>query len=120
LQVESLSGGEYGWGVNPVVSDLIAKNRDAVTELCHAQKVLGLELFGSATSEDFDPDLSDLDFLVEFKDPDRPGIADRFLGLAEGLERILNHKVDLVTKRSLKNPVFIGSISRSKEVVYAG
>jgi hypothetical protein len=81
---------------------------------------VGLEIFGSATREDFDPERSDLDFLVEFQDPDRPGIADRFMGLAEGLERIFNHKVDLVTKRSLKNPIFIGSITRSKQVVYAG
>jgi predicted nucleotidyltransferase len=79
-----------------------------------------LEIFGSATREDFDPGRSDLDFLVEFQDPDRPGIADRFMGLAEGLEQIFKHKVDLVTKRSLKNPIFIGSITRSKQVIYAG
>jgi predicted nucleotidyltransferase len=79
-----------------------------------------LEIFGSATREDFDPGRSDLDFLVEFQDPDRPGIADRFMGLAEGLEQIFKRKVDLVTKRSLKNPIFIGSITRSKQVIYAG
>jgi hypothetical protein len=106
--------------MNPAVSDLLSRNREAVRELCQTQRVHGLELFGSATTGDFDPDRSDLDFLVEFQDPDRPGIADRFMGLAEGLERILERKVDLVTKRSLKNPVFIGAVNRSKQVVYAG
>ncbi|MCX8492884.1 MAG: nucleotidyltransferase domain-containing protein [Chthoniobacterales bacterium] len=106
--------------MNPVVSDLLSRNRDAVTELCHAQKVSGLEIFGSATREDFDPEKSDLDFLVDFQDPDRPGIADRFMGLAEGLERIFRRKVDLVTGRSLKNPFFITAINRSRQVVYAG
>ena len=106
--------------MNPVISDLLSRNRDAVTELCHAQKVSGLEIFGSATREDFDPEKSDLDFLVDFQDPDRPGIADRFMGLAEGLERIFSRKVDLVTGRSLKNPFFITAINRSRQVVYAG
>ena len=106
--------------MNQAVSDLLSRNGDAVRELCHAQKVVGLEIFGSATREDFDPERSDLDFLVEFQDPDRQGIADRFMGLAEGLERILKCRVDLVTKRSLKNPVFIGTVNREKQVVYAG
>lgn len=106
--------------MNPAVSDLLFRNREAVSELCHAQKVSGLELFGSATTGDFDPEHSDLDFLVEFQDPDRPGIADRFMGLAEGLEHIFSRKVDLVTKRSMRNPVFIGAVNRSKQVVYAG
>jgi len=47
-------------------------------------------------------------------------IADRFLRLAEGLERIFQRNVDLVTRMSLKNPVFISAINRSKQVVYAG
>jgi len=102
-----------------VVDDLLSRNRESLRELCHAQKVRELEIFGSATTADFNPERSDIDFLVEFHDPDRPGIADRFLGLAEGLERIFQRNVDLVTRRSLKNPVFIGAINRSKQVVYA-
>lgn len=106
--------------MNPVVSDLLSRNREAVRELCVAHRVAGLELFGSAASGDFDPERSDLDFLVRFEDPDRPGIADRFMGLAEGLERIFHRKVDLVTGRSLKNPFFASAVNRSKQVVYAG
>ena len=106
--------------MNPVVSDLLSRNREAVQKLCVAQRVAGLELFGSAASGDFDPEKSDLDFLVQFEDPDRPGIADRFMGLAEGLERIFSRRVDLVTDRSLKNPFFAKSVNRSKKLVYAG
>jgi len=106
--------------MNPLVDDLLSRNRESLRELCHAQRVSELEIFGSATTADFNPEKSDLDFLVEFQDPDRPGIADRFLGLAEGLERIFQRNVDLVTRRSLKNPVFISAINRSKQVVYAG
>jgi len=106
--------------MNPAVNDLPARNREAVRELCVAQRVAGLELVGSATTVDFDPERSDLDFLVQFKDPDRPGIADRFMGLAEGLERIFSRKVDLVTGKSLKNPFFANAVNRSKQLIYAG
>ena len=102
--------------MNLVVNDLLSRNR----ELCLEQKVRALEIFGSAHTAEFNPERSDLDFLVEFQDPDRPGIADRFLGLAEGLERIFQRSVDLVTRRSLKNSIFIGADNRSKQVVYAG
>ena len=71
--------------MNPAINDLLSRNGEAVRELCHAQRAVGLEIFGSATREDFDPERSDLDFLGEFQDPDRAGIADRFMGLAEGL-----------------------------------
>ena len=106
--------------MNPLVSDLLSRNREALRELCVTQRVAGLELFGSAASDDFDPEKSDLDFIVQFEDADRPGIADRFLGLAEGLERIFSRKVDLVTERSLKNPFFANAVNRSKQLVYAG
>ena len=106
--------------MNPVVNDLLSRNRELVRELCLEQKVRALEIFGSAATAEFNPERSDLDFLVEFQDPDRPGIADRFLGLAEGLERIFQRTVDLVTRRSLKNSIFIGADNRSKQVVYAG
>ena len=106
--------------MNPLIDDLLFRNRESLRELCHAQRVQELEIFGSATTTDFNPEKSDLDFLVEFQDPDRPGIADRFLCLAEGLERIFQRNVDLVTRRSLKNPFFIGAVNRSKQVVYAG
>jgi predicted nucleotidyltransferase len=99
--------------MNPEVNDLLSRNRELVRELCLEQKVRALEIFGSATTAEFNPERSDLDFLVEFQDPDRPG-------LAEGLERIFQRTVDLVTRRSLKNPIFIGAVNRSMQVVYAG
>ena len=106
--------------MNPVVEQLVTKNQGALKALCNSQEVFELGLFGSATGDEFDPVCSDLDFVVEFKHPDRSGVADRFMNLATGLEEIFQRKVDLITKRSLKNPFFLGSVSRTKEVVYAG
>ena len=106
--------------MNPMVKQLVSRNQEALKLLCHAQEVRELGLFGSAVGEDFDPERSDLDFVVEFAHPERPGVADRFMNLATGLESIFQRRVDLITKRSLKNPFFLGAVTRTKEVVYAG
>jgi predicted nucleotidyltransferase len=47
---------------------LIETKRAELVRLCMQYHVRRLELFGSATGEHFDPDTSDLDFLVEFHD----------------------------------------------------
>ena len=49
---------------------LIHARREEVAELCRRFHVRRLEVFGSAARGDFDPERSDVDFLVEF-DPDR-------------------------------------------------
>ena len=46
---------------------LIEKKRLAVEELCRKYRVTRLEVFGSAVGESFDPERSDIDFLVEFQ-----------------------------------------------------
>ena len=52
-------------------NDLIEGKREELARLCAAYHVHRLELFGSATGEEFEPDTSDLDFLVEFEDLSR-------------------------------------------------
>ena len=55
----------------------IEQKREQLAELCRQHRVLRLTLFGSALREDFDPERSDLDFLVEFERPvDLIGVAD--------------------------------------------
>jgi len=76
-----------------------------------------LEVFGSAVTESFDPDTSDLDFIVDFADRS-PGYADRYLALAEALEGLFNRNVDLVTERSLSNPYFTDSVDKTRMVLY--
>ena len=54
------------------VNSQISNARADLQELCQRFRVERLELFGSATRDDFDPDRSDFDFLVEFL-PLQPG-----------------------------------------------
>ena len=55
--------------MHPVVQNKLA----ALKDLCTRYRVERLDLFGSAAQDDFDPESSDLDFLVEFA-PMSPGI----------------------------------------------
>ncbi len=46
-------------------------------------------------------------------------LADTFFDLMFELEDLFAKKVDLVTEDSLRNPYFIASIERSKQLIYA-
>lgn len=85
---------------------------------CRANDVKRLDLFGSRARSDYNVD-SDADFLVEFNDPLRPGVFDRFLALREELIRILGCDVDLVEFSSLQNPVLRKRIESDRRLVYA-
>jgi predicted nucleotidyltransferase len=89
-----------------------------ISELCRRYGVSRLELFGSATTDAFDPQRSDLDFLVEF-DVNPSKLFDRYFGLKESLEELCGRDVDLVTVASLQNPYFIEAVNRSRQLVYA-
>lgn len=96
----------------------LALDREAIASACRARGVSRLTIFGSATSERFDSERSDVDFLVEFA----PGSEDAFaayFGLKEDLESLLGRKVDLVMANAVRNPHFAASASTGAEEVYA-
>ena len=89
-----------------------------VAQLCRDLSVRELLLFGSAATDKFDGSRSDVDVVVDFVDGDKPGIADRYMALAEGLEEIFNRPVDLVTTRSIRNPFFRRAVDQLSHVLY--
>jgi predicted nucleotidyltransferase len=101
------------------IPEFVLKKMDDIMRLCHQTKVARIGLFGSALRKDFDPEKSDLDFVVEFFEPDAPGISDRYLTLAESLETIFEKRVDLITARSIRNPVFSAEVYTSLCPLYA-
>src|SRR5271167_903786 len=99
--------------------DEIELRREELRGLCRRFHVRRLDLFGSAARGDFDPQRSDLDFLVEFeRDPKIPAL-DAYFGLKEALETLLGRPVDLVMPGAVENPYLKASIERSRETVYA-
>jgi predicted nucleotidyltransferase len=98
---------------------LVVDHQGKIAALCRKFKVRRLELFGSAATGDFDPESSDLDFLVEFGDLRQDEWADAYFGLNESLEALLGRHVDLVMPTAVTNPYLRQSIAASKTVVYA-
>jgi predicted nucleotidyltransferase len=93
------------------IPDLIA--------LCKTHRVESFDLFGSAVKNAMNED-SDLDFLVQFSaEIDVLDYADNYFEFLKQLEILTGKKVDLVSKKSLKNPILIEEIERSKVELYA-
>lgn len=98
---------------------LIEANRPELIRLCQRFGVRRLELFGSAAAGDFDPQSSDVDFLIEFQDMPPTAYADAYFGLLEALSDLLHRPVDLVTLSAVKNPYFLRGIEQSRTMLYA-
>jgi predicted nucleotidyltransferase len=87
--------------------------------LCRKHHVRRLDLFGSATREDFDATRSDLDFIVEFEPLTMKEHADAYFGLLFDLEDLFERKIDLVEREPLRNPYFIQEIEETRVPLYA-
>ena len=64
--------------------------------------VSSIGIFGSAVRNDFDPGKSDIDIIVDFSKP----VGAEFIDLADFLETTFQQKVDLVSKKGIKNKYF--------------
>jgi predicted nucleotidyltransferase len=62
---------------------------DELSKSCAAYDVKRLELFGSASRQDFDLNDSDLNFLVDFAETHSLGAFDRYFGLKKALEQLV-------------------------------
>jgi len=98
---------------------LIDRHRGEVAALCRRAGARRLDAFGSAVRADFDPQTSDLDFLVEFDDVPPATYAQCYFSLKEGLEALFGRPVDLVTESSLVNPYFRERVIAERQTVYA-
>jgi uncharacterized protein len=95
----------------------IDKNKDDVKKLCTLYNVEKMYLFGSVLNSNFNTK-SDIDFLVKFKAIELSNYFDNYMNLKENLEKLLGRNVDLVEEQTLKNPILINSINKSKELIY--
>jgi predicted nucleotidyltransferase len=98
---------------------IINKHRADLVEICRRYGVNRLYIFGSAAQDRFDPDRSDLDSLVEIAGREPSGsYADRYLDLADALERLFGRRVDLVTEQSIRNPYFRREVEATRQLIY--
>jgi len=90
----------------------------AIRKLCREYSVEAFYLFGSM-AKGKQTEKSDYDFLVSFSS-DVPLLeyADNYFSLLEKLRELLQRDVDLVTEKSLKNPVLLQEILETRVPLY--
>jgi uncharacterized protein len=99
--------------------DEIELHREELQAICRRFHVRRLEFFGSAARGDFDPEQSDIDFLVEFDRGHPEGLSLKtYFGLKESLEPLLGRPVDLVEPGAIRNPYLKASIDGSRLPVF--
>ncbi len=81
--------------------------RNPLYELCRQHKAVKLYLFGSALTEKFDVEKSDLDFLVALLPMEPLETGEILMKLWSGLESLFQRRIDLLTERSVKDIFFI-------------
>jgi predicted nucleotidyltransferase len=83
---------------------IVEDKRAEIAKLCERHGVERLDLFGSAggTGDGFDPETSDLDFVVSFERRDPQDLFGRYFGLEEDLEALFGRNVDLVMEGALE------------------
>lgn len=96
---------------------IVDKNREDLIRLCTMYNVEKMYLFGSALNANFNKE-SDIDFLVKFKSIELSKYFDNYMDFKEKLEELFEREVDLVEEQTLRNPILINSINKSKELLF--
>jgi predicted nucleotidyltransferase len=94
----------------------IVDYKHVIEKICSDLRVKRLDLVGSASRHDFQPERSDIDILVEFDGIDK--LFDRYFELKERLERHLGRHVDIIQGNAVKNPYVRKSLNRDKVRIY--
>ena len=96
---------------------IIDRNIEDLKRLCTMYNVEKMYLFGSALNSNFNKE-SDVDLLVKFKVIELSKYFDNYMDFKEKLENLFGREVDLFEEQTLRNPILINSINKSKELIY--
>ena len=97
---------------------LIANNNEQLAKICRRHHVKRLDLFGSATTDNFNPDDSDLDFLVDYLPLSPAKHADAYFGLLQDLQTLFNCEIDLIEDKAIQNPYFRQTVDQTRQPIY--
>jgi predicted nucleotidyltransferase len=88
--------------------------------LCKSHNVKNIYAFGSAVTEDFNDESSDIDLLIEIDSEDPIERGENLMKIWDKVEDFFQRKVDLLTNSSIKNPIPRNNIDRTKILLYDG
>jgi predicted nucleotidyltransferase len=93
--------------------------REQIEALCRQYHVRRLAIFGSARRNDFDPETSDLDLLVEFQTLPLAAYGRTYLGLLNALADLFRRPIDLLEEGAVQNPFLKRRIEAEQTTIYA-
>ena len=91
----------------------------ALPDICRSRGVEKLDIFGSALREDFSPESSDLDLVVEFIAPQPGDAMNQYFGLKSDLETAFGRPVDLVELPAVRSERLKAIIQKTRRSLYA-
>ena len=98
---------------------IISQRKKEIADLCKRYQVRSLSVFGSAArADDFKPESSDADFLIEFSPDSTLPPLRAYFGLRDTLAKLLGRSVDLLDPSGVENPYLLRQINKEREVVY--
>ncbi len=100
------------------MTDLITQNAEELRAIARRRRVRRLAVFGSALTDAFDAERSDIDLLVEFGDLQPVDRAEAYFGLLADLEVLFGRHVDLVESSALRNAALRRSVETSQVTLY--
>ena len=107
----------------PEIPELITSKREEIAALCREFGVARLEVFGSVMTDEFNPQTSDIDFIVTFTP--FTGLSrwiDSLFGLEERLAELFQRDVDVIDARArgFQNRYFAMAAERTRSVIFDG
>lgn len=100
-----------------MLDQLLQSNLQQIGELCRANGVVRLDVFGSILTENFSAE-SDIDFVVLFRRDEQTNAFHQYFDFKEALESVLGRKVDLVCENAIRNPYFKQEVDKTREPLY--
>lgn len=88
-----------------------------IEKICKKYDAKSLTLFGSALTDEFDPEKSDFDFLLELNES-KNGFH-KYFEIKQELEELLGREVDLVMPKAIKNELLRKYIYQKIRLCYA-
>jgi uncharacterized protein len=79
----------------------ISLSEQQIIDFCQQWQITRLALFGSVLRQDFNPETSDIDILIDFSETANYTLLD-FAEMQDQLTSLFQRKVDLVSRRGLE------------------
>lgn len=91
--------------------------KSELPKVCKVYGIAYFDVFGTLARGQIQNE-SDIDLIIEFEEPRRDSISERYFGFLHTLEDKFHRKIDLLTPKSLKNPYLLSEIDKDRLRIY--